>query len=70
MKTQFKDRCMQWECCGFLWQLIISRLFPERDVWFPVCPKCGSRGKSFKEIKYESYNKESSRYHQKSRERQ
>jgi hypothetical protein len=50
MKTQLKDRCMQWECCGFLWQLLMSRLFPERNIWFPVCPKCGLKGKSFKGV--------------------
>jgi len=50
MKTQFKDRMMEWECCGLLWQLLISRLFPERDSWFPECPKCGSRGKSYNDL--------------------
>jgi hypothetical protein len=54
MKTKFKGRTMSWECCDFLWQLIISsRLFPERDSWFPICPKCESKGKSFLQIKNE-----------------
>jgi hypothetical protein len=61
---------MEWECCGLLWQLIISRLFPERDVWFPTCPECGSRGRSFKEIKYENHSKENFRDYYKNRERQ
>jgi hypothetical protein len=31
----------EWECCGVIWQLLLSRLFPERDSWSPKCPKCG-----------------------------
>ena len=38
-------RLREWECCGFLWQIILSPLYPERDLWSPVCPACGEEGK-------------------------
>lgn len=30
----------QWECCGLLWQLVVTPQFKSRDKWEPVCPAC------------------------------
>jgi hypothetical protein len=43
-------RLIEWRCCGLIWQLIISKLFPKRNVWFPICPECGAEGRSYFEI--------------------
>jgi len=37
-------RTKEWTCCGNVWQLIMSKLFPERTSWVPTCPKCGAVG--------------------------
>jgi len=45
MKLRWLDyRTKQWECCGNIWQLMMSRLYPERYHWFSVCPFCGKQG--------------------------
>lgn len=31
-----------WECCGLEWQLFLSRNFPGRESWGPICPTCGA----------------------------
>jgi hypothetical protein len=35
----------QWTCevCGHIWQVIPSRVFPERVTFQPVCPGCGGK---------------------------
>lgn len=34
----------EWRCCGLVWQLMLSRLYPGRQCWTgPVCPRCGSQ---------------------------
>jgi hypothetical protein len=35
----------EWECCGHVWQLLLSSKFPERNKWTPVCPTCKMKGK-------------------------
>ncbi len=31
----------EWRCCGHLWQLLLTRAFPDRVAWAgPVCPTC------------------------------
>ena len=35
------SRTKEWSCCGHTWQLMMSRYFPERNDWKPVCPTCG-----------------------------
>lgn len=39
----------EWECCGRKWELMMSKLYPKRYDFKPICPKCGSIGKSFSE---------------------
>ena len=34
----------EWECCGNLWQIILSKKFPERYKWRPTCPNCKRKG--------------------------
>jgi hypothetical protein len=41
---QYRFRVREWNCCGHLWQLLLSRRFPERYVWKPTCPTCGKKG--------------------------
>lgn len=31
----------EWRCCGWLWELIPSRRYPERNDSKPKCPTCG-----------------------------
>ena len=33
----------QWTCCGNLWELYLSRRYPERYEWEPVCEECSLR---------------------------
>ena len=35
----------EWRCtlCGYLWQVIPSRKFPERERFQPRCPSCGDQ---------------------------
>ena len=33
----------EWRCCGMVWQLIMSRLYPDRYNWKPICPVCGRK---------------------------
>ena len=40
----FKWLLREWVCCGNLWQLLLSKRFPERYDWRPVCPNCGTLG--------------------------
>jgi hypothetical protein len=43
MTLQWLDkRTKEWGCCGLVWQLMMSRLYPERYGWSPVCPICKS----------------------------
>lgn len=35
----------EWRCCGWLWELIPSRRFPERNDHQPVCPTCKGKPK-------------------------
>ena len=45
MKLTWLDtRTKQWECCDNIWQLMISKLYPDRFTWNPTCPTCGQRG--------------------------
>lgn len=48
---RFNFTCVQWECCGYIWQLLLSWRYPERPFWHPKCPKCKSIG-----ISYEAFN--------------
>lgn len=32
--------CRTWKCCGLQWDLLLSRLYPKRYSWKPVCPIC------------------------------
>lgn len=32
----------EWHCCGHVWQLLLSRRWPMRALWAPVCPDCGA----------------------------
>ncbi len=40
-------RTKEWTCCGHVWQLMMSSLFPERVEWVPTCPDCGAVGSRF-----------------------
>ena len=33
----------EWRCHGYLWQLIPSRRYPERNGFQPTCPECGAK---------------------------
>ncbi len=35
----------EYRCCGLIWQLILSRLYPARYHWRPTCPKCNEQAK-------------------------
>jgi len=39
-KWTFKAK--EWSCCGYTWQLLLSRRYPDRYNWNPVCPNCKS----------------------------
>lgn len=30
----------EWRCCEHIWQLLLSKNYPERFNWNPVCPDC------------------------------
>ncbi len=34
--------CNEWRCCGLAWQILLSRLYPEREYIRPICPNCGA----------------------------
>ena len=34
----------EWRCCNYVWQLLISRKFTNREEWKPICPICGMKG--------------------------
>lgn len=34
----------EWSCCDYLWQLLLSKKYPERYSWKPTCPNCGKEG--------------------------
>jgi hypothetical protein len=36
-------RLVEWCCCGMIWQLLLSQLYPERYAWQPTCPVCQQR---------------------------
>lgn len=38
----------EWRCCGNIWQLIMSKQFPERYNWRPRCPVCNKVVYQFK----------------------
>lgn len=43
IETKWKYWRMRiWSCCGFRWELLLSRKFPDRNNWAPVCSNCGS----------------------------
>lgn len=33
----------RWECCGLVWELLLSNRYPWRYNWNPVCPECGKK---------------------------
>jgi hypothetical protein len=38
-----RRRVHEWHCCGGrVWQLIVTRQFPQRWGWSPTCPQCGA----------------------------
>lgn len=39
----FRFRLRHWTCCGQVWELLLSRRYPERETWQPVCDKCNKR---------------------------
>ena len=41
---RFTWKYREWTCCGHVWQLLLSRQFPERFDWRPTCPDCGAVG--------------------------
>ncbi len=51
MTKQFmKHRVGQWtftmiryQCHGHMWEVLLSRKWPERYNWRPVCPDCPRR---------------------------
>ncbi len=50
-KEEIGKTLMEWECHGFVWQLLISRSrWPARWIWAPQCPICGSFGQSCNEL--------------------
>lgn len=34
-------RLRRWECCDLEWELFMSLRYPGRELWDPICPKCG-----------------------------
>jgi hypothetical protein len=40
-------RTREWTCCGQIWQLMMSSLFPERVTWAPTCDRCGETGSPY-----------------------
>lgn len=38
---KWKFRLREWECCGQKWELLLSKKFPERENWNPICKICG-----------------------------
>jgi len=34
--------CMEWRCCGLVWQLLLSAHYPARARMSPTCPVCGA----------------------------
>ena len=41
---------MQWECCNELYELLLSKRFPDRYKRKPHCIHCGKVGLSWKEL--------------------
>ena len=41
---QYRFWFVEWSCCGHLWQLLLSKRYPERRTWVPTCPICGLIG--------------------------
>lgn len=35
------NELVTWDCCGNRWELILTRLHPERDLFQPLCEGCG-----------------------------
>jgi hypothetical protein len=33
-----------WKCCGHTWELLLSKRYPERWTWTPICPDCNTKG--------------------------
>lgn len=46
-----KFNMMQWECCDELYELLLSRRFPDRYNRKPYCIHCGKVGLSWNELK-------------------
>ena len=38
---RFQFKAIEWRCCGLIWQLLLSKNYPDRYNWNPTCPKCG-----------------------------
>lgn len=55
MKTELttinNHAVMKWECCGLIFELMLSRLFEDRYQYAPTCPFCGQVGRSYSEIR-------------------
>jgi hypothetical protein len=53
-----RNNIMEWKCCNRVWQLVITHGFKSRGDFYPKCPICGTKGKSFDEMKsYKETNK-------------
>ena len=40
-RTRDGHKVMEFRCCGWIAQLMLSRLYPKRLYWRPWCPICG-----------------------------
>lgn len=42
-----KSIFLEWKCCGYVWQLIISpKTGYNKMNWAPICPNCGKVGEA------------------------
>ncbi len=37
------NELVTWDCCGNRYELILSRLYPERYEYTPICEGCGQK---------------------------
>jgi hypothetical protein len=42
-RTKPDNELVTWDCCGNRWELILTRLHPEREDFTPRCESCGAR---------------------------
>jgi hypothetical protein len=47
---------IQWDCCGNVWQLVMSKRFPERRKWRPECQICKEYGLSWSTLELMELN--------------